>query len=191
MNKGFTIIETLIAITILMLAIVGPLTISTKALTSAVDAKNQMIATFLAQEAMEYINNIKDNNVYNNPSDWLKGLLLVNNTNCTIYESVLRPCGISLLQTGPVYPDPNNFDLTANIMRCILTSDQDCGLYLGSTGYQYYNSSGAKKTIFKRHFFLSDEIVDESVRVTVVVSWKTGALSNEVRLSQMLTNMIR
>jgi prepilin-type N-terminal cleavage/methylation domain-containing protein len=59
-NKGFTLIETLVAITILMISIAGPLTIAQKSLTAATIAKDQVIASFLAQEMIEQIKNDRD-----------------------------------------------------------------------------------------------------------------------------------
>lgn len=58
---GFTLIETLVAISILMIAIAGPLTVANKAYHTALGTRDQVIATNLAQEAMEYINYWKDN----------------------------------------------------------------------------------------------------------------------------------
>lgn len=62
-KKGFTLIETLVAITVLMIAIAGPLTIANKAFTSSIDARNQLIAMNLAQQALERINYFKDNQI--------------------------------------------------------------------------------------------------------------------------------
>ncbi len=69
-NKAFTLIETLVAITILMIAIAGPLTVASKGFTSALDAKNQSVAINLAQEGLEYLNNVKDNKAW---GDWVPG----------------------------------------------------------------------------------------------------------------------
>lgn len=69
-EKGFTLIETLVAISILMIAIAGPLTVATKGYTASIEAKNQSIAMNLAQEGMEYLNNIKDNRLWGN---WVRG----------------------------------------------------------------------------------------------------------------------
>jgi prepilin-type N-terminal cleavage/methylation domain-containing protein len=65
--KGFTLIETLVAISIIMIAIAGPLTVANKAYTSSINAREQSVAMYLAQESMEYINNMKDNRTW---GDW-------------------------------------------------------------------------------------------------------------------------
>jgi type II secretory pathway pseudopilin PulG len=64
---GFTLIETLVAISILMIAIAGPLTVANKAYTASINAREQSVAMYLAQESMEYINNMKDNRTW---GDW-------------------------------------------------------------------------------------------------------------------------
>ncbi|MCX6715954.1 MAG: prepilin-type N-terminal cleavage/methylation domain-containing protein, partial [Candidatus Taylorbacteria bacterium] len=63
-KRGFTIVETLVAITILMIAIAGPLVVASKSLFSSNLSKNQMVASYLAQESMEVVKNIRDNNLY-------------------------------------------------------------------------------------------------------------------------------
>ena len=60
--KGFTLVETLVAISILMIAIVGPMTIAQNGLSSSIYAREQFIAQFLAQDALEYVRNVRDNN---------------------------------------------------------------------------------------------------------------------------------
>ena len=59
-SGGFTLLEALVAISILMVAVVAPITIAQKGLSSAVYTKNQMIASYLAQDAIEYIKNKRD-----------------------------------------------------------------------------------------------------------------------------------
>ena len=50
--RGFTLIETLIAVLILTTAIAGPLTIASKGLTATLVAKDQISAFYLAQDAV-------------------------------------------------------------------------------------------------------------------------------------------
>ncbi len=67
-SSGFTIIETLVAITILMIAIAGPITIAKKGLNASLYARDQVTASFLAQDMMESIKNDERNSWTISPS---------------------------------------------------------------------------------------------------------------------------
>ena len=54
-TKGFTLVETLVAVTILMTAIVGPLVIAYQGVSIGVDSRDRLIASYLAQDALEYV----------------------------------------------------------------------------------------------------------------------------------------
>lgn len=71
-NKGFTLIETLVAIMVLMSAIVGPLVIVQQGLKATTVAKDQDTAFYLAQDAVEYIRFVRDTNKLSG-GDWLTG----------------------------------------------------------------------------------------------------------------------
>ncbi len=58
---GFTLIETFIAISILMISVAGPLTIAQRSLSSSQLARDQIVAYYLAQDAVEYIRDVRDN----------------------------------------------------------------------------------------------------------------------------------
>jgi prepilin-type N-terminal cleavage/methylation domain-containing protein len=81
-REGFTLIETLVAITILILSIIGPLQIAANSLQSSYYSRDQITAYYLASEAIEYIKNARDttflNDVFNpvttGNNDWLLGL---------------------------------------------------------------------------------------------------------------------
>ncbi len=94
-ERAFTLIETLVAITILMISIVGPLTIAQKSLVAAITAKDQVIASFLAQELMEKLKNERDAFILDGGSlkDWIidEGIQEITsctdtNTNCILYN---------------------------------------------------------------------------------------------------------
>ncbi len=79
-GRGFTIIETLVAISILVIALTGPLAIIAQALRSSYFARDQITAYYLAQEAVEYIRNARDKNgleaaiVGKAADEWLDGV---------------------------------------------------------------------------------------------------------------------
>lgn len=58
--KGFTLVETLVAVAILTIVIVGPITIAQKGIQNAHFAGDQLTAVFLAQEAVEGVRELRD-----------------------------------------------------------------------------------------------------------------------------------
>jgi len=59
--KGFTLVETMVAITILTLAVTGALFTANTALVAASIARDQLTASYLAQESVEYVRWMRDN----------------------------------------------------------------------------------------------------------------------------------
>lgn len=77
-KKGFTLIETLVAITVLTVAVVAPMTLTSQALSAAMYARDQVTAFHLAQEAIEAVRSIRDANIlknaYGTQTDILSGI---------------------------------------------------------------------------------------------------------------------
>ncbi|MFH0846009.1 MAG: hypothetical protein V1851_01240 [Patescibacteria group bacterium] len=96
-QTGFTLIETFVAVTVLLIAITGPLYLVAKGLSVSKSAKNQVTAMYLAQEAVEYIRNIRDENILKG-QDWLTGLdYCLNGSKCAIdspQEEILLCSGV-------------------------------------------------------------------------------------------------
>lgn len=59
-SSGFTLIETLVAVSILTLAIAGPMLTASDALKAANLAKDQLVASGLAQEGIEFVRRVRD-----------------------------------------------------------------------------------------------------------------------------------
>jgi len=59
--KGFTLVETMVAITILTLAISGAFFTANSAMVASNIAHDQLIASYLAQEGIEYVRMMRDN----------------------------------------------------------------------------------------------------------------------------------
>ena len=60
---GFTLIETLVAVSFLIFAIIAPLTLVSKSLSSALYARDQVTAYNLAQEGIEAVRAVRDGNL--------------------------------------------------------------------------------------------------------------------------------
>lgn len=178
MNKGFTIIETLVAITILMIAISGPLVVANKGTTGAITARDSMIASYLAQESMETIKNLRDNNIATAAS-WLNGFSVG-----SVCNAANKPCDASALDSPAIL---NN-----------LTTPYP--LVLVPNGYYSHNTAtaGAVSTKFSRYFYLSapggaTPCIEASSEctATVIVSWNEGVVPYNVTISSELVNAQR
>jgi len=62
-RRGFTLIETLVAISLLTIAIVAPMSLTAQSLSSAYYARDQITAFYLAQEAIEALRSVRDGNI--------------------------------------------------------------------------------------------------------------------------------
>ena len=159
-NKGFTIIETLIAITILMISIAGPLTIAQKSLNAATYAKDQVTASFLAQEQMEKIKNDRDNKR-------LVGVTLFNWVNTSLTIESQRP-----------YCVPGNGQGNDCTMK-IVQIGNNAGTYIDQNG----NGNPSK---FKRYAEVKMGTSGVDAKVVVTVIWNTGTIVNTVTLEDRL-----
>ena len=65
-SSGFTLIETLVAIALLTVAIVAPMSLVTQSLSSAFYARDQVTAYNLAQEGIEALRTVRDGNILAN-----------------------------------------------------------------------------------------------------------------------------
>lgn len=61
-KNAFTLVETLVAISIITVAIVGPLLTASRTLVAAYTARDQLTASYLASEAAEYVRYMRDSN---------------------------------------------------------------------------------------------------------------------------------
>ena len=72
--KGFTLLETMVALSVILAAVVGPVSLITRGLLSFSISKNKVIAANLAQEGIELVRLVRENNIacdlLNGPGVW-------------------------------------------------------------------------------------------------------------------------
>lgn len=167
-TRGFTLLETLVAIAILTISITGPLAFAQTGLRASFIARDQMIAFALAQDAIESIKNIRDTNaLQGNP--WLSFLDACINGACNIDTSV----DVNRLTSNHIQNCVNDF--------CPLMKFND------STGVYSFNPADPE-SIFHRTIFMrpatdasGSNKADEYV-VVVEVEWDTHSTLQNRRI---------
>ncbi len=107
-SSGLTIVETLVAITILVSAVTGPLVIYSNSITNAKIAQDRTIASYLAQEGLEFMM-YRVNSNFNDGTDWLTPDTnpCADGTPCAVdaFRDTLTSCplsGCTLLRLDPL-----------------------------------------------------------------------------------------
>ena len=178
-QSGFSLVETLVAVTILLIVIVGPMKISSQAAKSSSFSSEQVTAFFLAQEGIELIEKGRDD------------LLLQN-----FAGSMAAPWGEFTKVTGA-----GPYRLCYNATGCGLTINQDskgtlstakdcatltnCLLYRDSTGPRssFTHTVTAIPTLYTRVITMVKIGAGDEVKVTSTVTWRTGSLKNSQTVS--------
>jgi len=148
-NAGFTLVETLVAIAILMIAIAGPLTVAEKGLSAAIYARDKLIGSYLAQDGMEAIKNIVDTDQLNSATLNPQG-----NTNYSWWLSINE--NPNNLLSGCNSSDYCYIDTTSNlptITPCNGTA-LSCHTALSLISSGYVQSGSNPTTPFTRYFYV-------------------------------------
>jgi len=150
-KKGFTLIELVIAIFILSFAVVGVFSIFSMTVILTSDASMRLTGTFLAQEGMEIVQNVRDTN-------WLKmdAQALAGTVTTTWLDDMSCSSGCEAdYRATALSPWGDNF-LEIN----------------SATGFYVYNENDSTETKFKRKIIVEPITgIDYAAKVTVQVSW--------------------
>lgn len=173
LQRGFTLVETLIAITILASAVAGTMTIAFQGLRGAQLSGDQMTASYLAQEAIDFIRAKRDENYLSRISsgmavgDWDVGLdACKGGTGCSI--DMTLPTNDPVACGSPCNP---------------LTINATSGLYGQRTPDATWLT-----TPFTRTVRMASANQDVYSIVTVTVTWQTGPIARTLTLREVLTN---
>lgn len=166
-KRGFTLIETLVAITILVVAVSTPISLAAQSLFTAFYAKDQTTAFYLAQEGIEMIKNRRDQNL----------LVVVNGGSSAWLD------GISL-DTDLHVDTPNNAIYTT------ATCPKECPtlVYDGV----FYNHTNGTPSRFSRTVRVTQDTADaDEALVESTVDWKTGSFQERTfTISERIYNWV-
>lgn len=156
-NTGFTLVETLVAIMILMASVVLPMSIYSNSITSARSSGSQVTAYYLAQDAMEFIKYKVATNL-NKGDAWFDG-------------------GLPNCDSGLCTIDSVNNNICSVGCDSTLLIDSSTGLYAHNTG---------SPSVFSRTVKFSDDPNEKGGLVEVVVSWDSGGSTRKVVVKEYM-----
>lgn len=176
LRVGFTLLETLVAISILTVSIAGAFSVAQNGLSSTIIARDQIIAFQLAQEAIEFVKNVRDNNTYEG-EHWLANLRTAckeesGNVGCKInvrapnLNLAIQPCG--------------------NLGSCKVFKDTD-GFYIQSNAI-----GGLTSTVFTRVIKLEPVPVTTTLsnsrqaKIIVTMSWTKGLTTKTFTVTEYI-----
>ena len=167
-KKAFTLVETLVAVMILSIAVVGPMFSSAQNIKLASFSQNQLVAFYLGQEAIEYVRNVRDTNLIGG-NNWLNGL-----TDC-------------LLSTSPngCYIDVKNDEVDTCGTSC---SNK---LRFDGVNYNYAPISALnKETIFSRTVKIENPFNGngDEAKVSITVNWMDRDIIKTMNLQDNIFN---
>ncbi|TSC77703.1 MAG: hypothetical protein G01um101424_326 [Parcubacteria group bacterium Gr01-1014_24] len=182
-NKGFTLVETLVAISIFTMSILALLVVLTQGIANTNYAKTKIIASYLAQEGIEYIRNMRDTFVLYDATDSQTGWNSFNskliNSSCQIgngcyfddqnlnYANPVQPmAGITVSPCGASCPP--------------LLYDEITGKYGYTTGVNSGFTRKVKITV----------ISPNEIKVFSTLYWTQSSGSYNIVFSESLFNWI-
>ncbi len=180
--KGFTLIETLIAITILTLAIAGPMVTASRSIVAAQTARDQLTASYLAQEGIEYVRAMRDN-------EYLTAYQAGgSNVSTTAWNNFLT-ASINQCRGATCTLDPSRSMGSGSGFSLVPCSPDSCPpLYLTqlSNGTYGYTEQGGTATPFTRTIQAID-VSESDERIVSKVSWSFHGIPYSVTITDNLT----
>ncbi|MBI4121236.1 MAG: prepilin-type N-terminal cleavage/methylation domain-containing protein [Parcubacteria group bacterium] len=144
-QKGFSLIEALVAISVLVLSLTGTMTVASRGLFSSDVARDQIVAFYLAQEAVEFVRNVRDNNALGDV-DWLTRL----DPTCTSTD-----CRIDVNATPP---------------NDIVSCGAACPV-LRLSSNDIFNYGSGTDTVFRRTVRINETVADREATIDVTIAW--------------------
>lgn len=177
-KKGFTLLEVIVAVFILTVGVGGSFALIQQTLFAATMAQSRIIAAYLAQEGIEIIRNIRDNN-------WLEQRESFEVPPLPLWNDGLNSClpPSSCCEADYETDTPSSYPPLTTITGC--TFDDLRYLNINSSGF--YSYSSGNQTKFKRRIFIEPVDADK-IKVEVVVEWKERNRIHQIEVVEHITN---
>lgn len=160
MNKGFSLIEVVLALFFLTVGVAGAYNLIGRTVAFSSKTSNQLVASYLAQEGLEIVRNIRDSNLLairkGAEATWLQGL-----------EGCASGCDI----------DYDNNALDPSLSNADIYFD----------GSFYTHQALGDKTLFQRSIVVSAQ-GNDAANIDVKVQWDQKGSPDKVQASMKLYN---
>ena len=170
-QSGFSLVETLVAVTILLIVITGPLTLVSNSARSTNFANDQVMAFFLAQEGLEIVQSVRDDLLIPEFDVAPPGTNAWDEFTNTAAAGVLQEC----FNGGCGLDLDTNADGDQNMYDC-RTNTTNCQIYFNSTDNERaaytHSASGNTSTRYTRVITM-DETSTGQVKVVSTVTWRS------------------
>lgn len=172
--RGFTLVETMVAVTVLAIALIGPFSAVESALNASYVARDELTASSLAQEGMEYIRSVRDGN-YLNGRAWMDKL-----STFSCYGAA--PANFCVV-------DPTQGDVHTNATAIAsYTPGHAPPLYVSATSL--YNQQHAGTVSRFTRTVQMKQLSNTEVQVTVIVSWTSAHQAYSATVVDTLENWL-
>lgn len=176
-KKGFTLVETMVAITVLLVAVVGPMSYIGHSVSQIYYSRDQIIALNLAMEGIEGVRQIRDSNLLQRWIDGTKGAGYSPPSNPKYHDNIYgspschaQDCIIEMSSVPPV------LSVCSGVCAGVLNQDAS-GFFTHNTG---------TPTKFTR-LLRVNTVNSGEFQITSTVTWKTGrGATKTVALSENL-----
>jgi len=171
-RQGFSLIETLFAVFLVTIGLLASVRLVSQGLFTSLDSRNQLVAGELAQEGVELVRNIRDNN-------WASGdaggsfAHIINGNNCKIDETYTYP-------VSPAVPA----NIVCDGSSKALNDDVDNKDVFVHTAV---NSPHIIATKFSRQITISDDVSSNKV-ITSFVTWNGSVPPTDIATCNTATH---
>jgi len=199
---GFTLVETLVAIAILMIVVVTPFYAADHALIASATARDELLANTLAQQAIENVRSLRDGNylkAYETKTtvDWMNGL--DGAAGCFSPKA----CTIDINEGGG-YVSASSCPVVGGVANCSTLPLYSDAPLSGSFPYFMNQQQLGTRTSFVRtvQLYCGSKAVNQAgcvpsaateIEVVVTVSWVSGlegAITHKVEVQDYLDNWL-
>ena len=183
-TAGYSLIEVLVSVSILLVAIVGPMTIASKGLSNAQFAREQTSAYFLAQEGLEIIVALRNDAGLEHVDCLVSGSC---SAEAWDWENATIPATCKSATGCGVHFTAIN---TLSFVDCADDGGTACQLYYDETSArsQFSHDSAGAVSPYTRTLYLDFDGSENIVLVRSVVTWQANAFTTqrEVELQTQL-----